>query len=288
MKILIIGASGFIGSHLANRLLEKGQHEVYAVSRKKIVNTSSSLHSIPCDVAESNFTSFLPTGIDCVIHLAQSDQYKNFPEGVDDIFAVNIRATQLLLEWCRKNEVKKFIYASSGNVYQRQNKLLTETDVCEPIEYYGASKYAAEQLVKQYKQFFHTCILRIFGVYGPSQKNMTIPNIIERVLNGQEVTLAKGSGLYFTPLFISDCVEMMVCTIEKENKNSLYNLAGNERIHLGQLVDLISKFVKKTPVTKLTEGEEMYLTGSATLFNEDHQYNPAITIEEGLKKILHT
>ena len=288
MNILITGANGYIGSNLITHLLKKEDYVIYALSKSEIAISNDRFINIVCDLSGVHFTQKLPQGIDTVIHLAQSNQYRNFPEGAQDVFAVNIQSTQLLLEWSRKNNISKFIFSSTGNVYKPENKLLTEKDACEPIGYYGASKYAAEQLIHTYSQFFRTIVVRIFGVYGPGQKSMTIPNIIERIKSSTPITLAKGIGLNFTPLYISDCIEMLTHIIENKNKNKLYNLTGNETIHLGHLVELISKFVNVVPKIKLTEDEPMYLTGSATLFNEDHQYNPAITIEEGLKKILHT
>ena len=289
MNILVTGALGYIGSHLVQKLLGDSKNVVFAVFRNHLQESTFNLIPVIADLTDTNFTDSFPKNIDVIVHLAQSKGYRNFPDASDDIFSVNVRSTQLLLEWGRKNGIKKFIFASTGNVYKQQNKLLKETDICEPIGYYGASKYAAEQLIKPYNQFFQTNILRIFGVYGPTQKNMTIPNIINRIKNGQEITLAKNAGLYFTPLYIDDCVEMILCNIYKSMENSeiIYNLAGNEPVHLGKVLELVSGFINTiTPIVRITDEEPMYLMGDDSLFSNDFSFTPSVKIEEGFKKML--
>jgi len=184
MNILISGADGFVGSNLLKKLLEEGSHEVYALSKKSGLQSSRKCHVIKCNLSDENFTKVLPNNVNVVVHLAQSNQYQNFPNEVDDIFKVNIIATQHLLDWSRKTGIKKFIFASSGNVYKPKNIMHSEEDACEPIGYYGATKYAAEQLMKAYNNFFQISILRLFGIYGPGQNKMTIPNIIKKIDNG--------------------------------------------------------------------------------------------------------
>jgi UDP-glucose 4-epimerase len=287
VNILITGASGYIGKHLiANLLSSHNDIAIYVVYRKPPKDNNKAILSVITDLKNPDFTKALPEKIDVVLHLAQSNLYRNFPQDVEDIFAINVYATQLLLEWGRRSGTEKFIYASTGNVYQQQNKLLTEEDACNPKGYYGASKYAAEQLIKPYSVFFQTTILRFFGVYGPGQKLMTIPNIIDKVLTGKEITLAKGEGLKFTPLYIDDCTEMLKRTIFNGKTSGLYNIAGSEVVHLGALVELVSKLKKLTPVVKLTNNEPTYLMGDGSLFNADFEFKPQTDINVGLKKTL--
>lgn len=286
MKILITGATGFIGSNLISSLIKDTGCFIYTVSKTPVSNSSSNLKNILYNLTDKNFTDKLPENVDVVIHLAQSNEYRNFPDKANDIFEVNVHSTQLLLEWSRKTGVKKFIFASTGNVYKLQNKLLNETDICEPEGYYGASKYAAEQLIKPYNQFFETIILRIFGVYGPGQKKMTIPNMIEKIKNGEEIILADGKGLCFTPLYIDDCVEMITRIIHKNQNSKIINLAGSEKIDLGQLVEIICKIIDTAPKIKLIKKDAMYLMGDTTLFKNEYKYSHSIDIGTGIKKTI--
>ncbi len=290
MKILITGAKGYIGSHLIQELEKDVSLEIFGVSRTK---TDSEVRSekkkyIYADLSSDNFTKELPDNIDVVIHLAQSSAYRDFPAMAEDIFNINVRSTQLLLDWSVKTGVKKFVFASTGNVYKQQNKLLNENDPCEPVGYYGASKYAAEQIIKPYNQFFETCILRIFGVYGPGQKKMTIPNIIEKIKNREEITLAGGKGLCFTPLYIDDCVEILMKLISNTRNPQICNLSGNEIIHLGNLIQIIGKTLDIKPLLKIIESKPMYLTGSNQKLVDEIAYTPKIKIERGIALTLNS
>lgn len=287
MRILITGASGFIGKHLVDSLAMDDSYSIDAISRSPLLNLNPKAKNHISDLSLSGFENALRVKIDTVVHLAQSNQYSNFPEGAEDVFSVNVRSTQTLLEWSRKNGVKKFIFASTGNVYKQQNKLLTENDICEPLGYYGASKYSAEQLVKPYSDFFQTTILRFFGVYGPGQKKMIIPNIINKVLTGKEIILAKGEGLNFTPLYIDDCIEMLKSVISgSKTGDELYNISGTEVVHLGKLVEMIAASTNMSPILKLTDMQPMYLMGDGTFFYRDFNYIPSINIKNGLYKTL--
>ena len=286
-NIMITGANGFIGSYLVHHLAKFDHFTIYPVDKYALYNITEKLQPIIADFTDKNFTESIPRDIDIIVHLAQSNKYRNFPDSVDDIFAINIHSTQQLLEWSRKIGVSKFIFASTGNVYKPQNKLLNESDLCEPDSYYGASKYAAEQLVKPYSQYFSTTILRLFGVYGPGQTNMIIPNLIECLRNQKEIILAKNIGHSFTPLYIDDCVEMIVKILKSNvhRKSIIYNIAGNEVINLFDLVTLKSEFLKVIPNFKVTEKKPVFLMGANNKFNKDFSYKPPTTLESGIKSL---
>ncbi len=288
MNILITGANGFIGSHLVAKLAQDINNTVYAVYRKDNQANLPQVKKIFVDLSTENFENQLPKEIDCIVHLAQSEAYREFPEKANQIFDINVKSTQRIAEWALKNKIKKFIFSSTGNVYKQQNILLKENDTCEPIGYYGASKFAAEQLIKPYQDFFDVFILRIFGVYGPGQKQMTIPNIIDRVKNNSTVTLAKNAGLFFTPLYIDDCIEMIERIINSTNpkKFNTYNLAGSETIHLGELTESIGEILGINPKIEINNNEPMYLMGDVSLFNKDFGYNTNTNIKKGLTQTL--
>jgi nucleoside-diphosphate-sugar epimerase len=287
MNILVTGAAGYIGSNLIHFLMKKSNYVVYAVSRDKLHVSDKQLHHVVCDLTEFDFINKLPPKIDTVIHFAQSNEYRNFPDGASDMFAVNVRSTQLLLEWGRRNKISKFIFSSTGNVYKPQNKLLIESDACQPNGYYGASKFVAEQLIQPYSQFFETKILRLFGVYGPGQKGMVVANIIEKLRSGEAVTLAQGIGLKFTPLYIDDCVKMIEETIRIKTDANIYNFAGNKVIRLGDIAELIAQNLKINLEILTNQNNPTYLMGSIDKFLNDYEYVPTIDLEIGIKRTLN-
>ncbi len=287
MKILITGASGYIGTNLVKSLLADDLIKIVTITRSSFDLSAPNYSNIKCDLANPDFDSILPPSIDVVIHLAQSKKYRNFPDDARDVFDINVMATQRLLEWAKKNGVKKFIFASTGNVYKSQNKLLNEIDECSPIGFYGATKYAAEQLVNSYSIFFSTCIFRIFGVYGPGQQNMTVVNILNKVKNNEEVTLAQGEGLSFSPLYIDDCVGMIKEVVYRENKCKIYNLGGVQPITILHLTKLAERAFNTKSILKQTNDELLYLKCDSSLFCSEYNFKHKATLEKGIEKIIN-
>ncbi len=116
MNILILGANGFLGRNLVNLLSEN--HKVYALVRNSKNCYFRLNHNV--SVIEHNLSDLtlpkLPDDIDVIFYLAQSRRFREFPDGVDDMMAVNIYAPVSLAKWAISNKVKTFAYASSGGV----------------------------------------------------------------------------------------------------------------------------------------------------------------------------
>jgi UDP-glucose 4-epimerase len=105
MRILVTGAAGFIGRRLVQNLTR--QHEVFGLSRRP----SSPAQSIQMDLSVGVDTAALPQRIDVVVHLAQSEYFREFPERADHIFAVNVESTFRLLEYARRAGASRFVLA---------------------------------------------------------------------------------------------------------------------------------------------------------------------------------
>ena|SRR3990167_3441342 len=244
MNVLITGVNGFIGQHLSRLLATK--HNIYGVARTLVsARAQTAIKLIYADFLNPDFFDLLPRDIDCVIHLAQSQQYRDFPGGADDMRRINIDATCNLLEWARKTGVKQFVFTSTANVYGNSAELLTELHATKPDSFYGASKLAAEHLARQYQTYFQVDILRLFTVYGPGQKGMLIPNIIERITTGKPVTLAKGKGLYLTPIYIDDVVAVIDSLIDISSGSvvRLFNVCGDKVSSLADIVGVLESAV---------------------------------------------
>lgn len=263
MKILITGVNGFIGRHVSRNVA--ATHTIFGVTRAgSPIPSQPAVKLLQADLSEPHFCNCLPLNTDCVIHLAQSQHYRTFPEGADDMRRINIDATFQLLEWARKADVKQFIFASTANVYGKSKDLLTESSPTQPESFYGASKLAAEHLVQQYKKFFQVDILRLFTVYGPGQKGMLIPNLIERIKTGQRITLAEGVGLYLTPIYVGDVVATIDKLIETPSKIPvrLFNVCGNKVVSLAEIVKTIEALMGLQAVIELTDEKVQYFTGA--------------------------
>jgi len=285
MNILITGAGGFIGSSLVRTLAAESRDEISGIVLEATGFSHPRYHEIELDLAGPDFRARLPSSVDIVVHLAQSLGYRNFPETANDLFAVNVDSTFRLLEWARTHGVQKFVLASTGNVYEPSTKTLTEADPCRPASFYGASKYAAEVLAGQYSHFFETAILRIFGVYGPGQNSMMVPDMIRRVRTGTEITLAEGRGLVFTPVYVDDCVELLlrVIRLPGSGPSGVFNLGGNQVVDLKTIVDVLGRYLGKTPHTRTVDGPATFFVGDSTKLYSRVGFLPRVGLEPGLE-----
>lgn len=289
MNFLVTGANGFIGRSLVKRLLSIETNQVYGVDLSPLKTSKSNFQPIVVDITTKNWTREIPAQVDSVIHLAQSKRYRDFPNGAEDMVRVNIESTFHLLEWSRKNKVQKFLFASTGNVYKKSREIRKETDECMPDSMYASTKLSAELLIYPYCSFFQTIIVRIFCVYGPGQKDMIIPTMIKRVQSGREIIIGRGVGLYFTPLYISDCVTM-IKRLLKNQKNiacgEMFNLAGNEIVNLADVIKMIGNLIHQKPYVRITDDEPSYLMGSNEKICKVIKYHPRVCFSEGISKTI--
>ena len=278
-SVLITGASGFLGRNLSSRLSHSERYKLILVNRENHFDLSS-----------NGWTDKIPaTQVDIVIHLVQSNRFREFPEGAEDIFKVNMASTFELLEWARNHGVKRFIFASTGNVYKEQQDKSTELSDCDPESFYAVSKYCAEKLIESYANVFEVINARIFGLYGPGQKDNLIDNIIKSVQSGNEITLASGKGLFITPVFIEDAIDSFICLMNSSipNPKLVVNLAGDETLSLHDIVFSISEVIGKSPEIKETGEDPKYLCGDNLKFKNIFGASDFIDFDEGIRKTLN-
>ena len=287
MKILVTGASGFIGSHLVSALLRNPEYEVYTADRSLHSPLSSRHYPIQIDFSsEFVLPGQLPKP-DAVVHLAQSRHYREFPDKAKDIYMVNVNSTFQLIDWCKRNGVAKFIFASTGSVYKNSTAILMESNETEASNFYAASKLAAENLLKPYSDSISIAILRLFSPYGPGQKNMLIPNIIDKILSGGEIQLNQNKGLLLSPIYIDDCIEIISRLISTEIKKfEILNLGGAKETSLREIIDLVASLSGKKANVKIQEGNVVNIRCDSSRIYNLTKYQPLTSLQEGLKKCI--
>jgi len=284
VKYLITGAGGFIGSHLIKKLIEKGNSIIIAFYSHPPHFKHPMVKQIIADLSQPGWTDLIPNSVDIVYHLVQSKHYREFPEGAIDMAAVNIMSTIEILEWSRRNNIKIFFYSSTANVYKKTNQKVDFSFPCKPCSMYAATKLSAEYLVRQYEKYFQVAILRLFTIYGPKQRNMLIPSIIEKVILDREIFLAKGNGIYLTPLFISDCIEMLIGLKDtKHSKTIQLNIAGSDVVSLKEILDIIESYLNKKSIRIITDEEPHSLVGKNDKVCQSISYRPTVNICRGLQ-----
>jgi len=284
-RILITGAAGFIGSRLL-RVLQT-QYEVFGLVRKlPAKDCLGGVHWIEQDLAEPFDYSRFPERVDVIIHLAQSRSYKQFPEGAKDIFHVNIKSTFNLLEYGRHVGAECFMLASTGGVYGHSYERFAETDPVSPLDFYLTSKFASELLIANYRKFFRTVVFRFFFVYGPGQKGMLVPRLMEKVKKSETILVEGNPGVRINPIFVEDAVRVFEAGLHLATSD-LFNVAGDEVVTITELVRLIGEVVGKEPVIDYkdvkTEGN---LVGDNRRMKEMLGVFPRTRMRDGLRLML--
>lgn len=304
MKSLITGCAGFIGSHLADKLLEEG-HEVIGIDcftdyyprSVKEKNIKSALESenftfIEKDIIEIND---FPE-IDYVFHqAAQAGVRASWGRSFEIYTRNNILATQKLLEYYKDRSIKKFIYASSSSVYGNVDKLPIREDAPKnPFSPYGVTKLAAENLCSLYFMNYGmpTVSLRYFTVYGPRQRpDMGINKFVNAALKGIPIEVF-GDGTQtrdFT--YVSDVVRSNILAAKSDVKGENFNIGGGSRISVNDLLAIIEKSSKKNIQVNYIDhqkGDVKHTYSDVGKAEGMIGYKPRVGIEEGITRYVES
>jgi nucleoside-diphosphate-sugar epimerase len=301
MKSLITGAAGFIGSHLAQRLLGAG-HEVVAID--------NFLDNYPRRFKEANLAAFgknprlqffaedlltidmkrLLEGVDYVFHLAgqpgvRSSWGKEFGRYTEN----NIQATQRLLEAVKDLKLAKFVYASTSSVYGDTVDLpMREDGGTRPVSPYGATKLAAEHLCYLYCRAFNvpTVALRFFTVYGPRQRpDMFFHIFMRALLRGDEVPLYDDGEQTRDFTYVADIVDGLLGAAHYPGLGEVFNLGGGSEVGLLDAIELIEKIAGRKANLKRFDRQKGDVRRTRARLDEARKklgYAPKSGLEAGL------
>jgi UDP-glucose 4-epimerase len=282
---VVTGASGLIGTHLLPRLART--HDVVAVSRRAMPPQPGVTH-LTCDLADPSFRSRLPRRADALVHLAQSLRFREFPDGADDMLAINVAATQRLLHWSLEAGVAHATIASSGSVYAPGPKALYEDDHLRPFagcDFYSATRIAGEALAHAYRSKLPVTVLRFFFVYGAGQeRHMLLPRLVDRVRSGTPVFLDGPVGMLFKPTHASDAASGILASVARAPGTTI-NVCGPESLSLRTVCERIAHRLKVTPEFEVRD------TPAADFIACDARMRDAlgpatVTFDDGLPTIL--
>ena len=242
MRILVTGASGFVGGQLVPALAGAG-HDVYALVREP-GRAPADATSVEADLSQPLRRRELPA-VDAVVHLAQANV--SFPDAARELYRVNTAATHELLEYARGVGASRFVYASSGSIYGLGDGVVDEDTPRRASDFYAVTKRNAELLVEAYRPFLATAVLRPFAPYGPTQHGRLIPNLVRSVREGVPVKLNEGGRPRMTPLHVDDVVRAFAGALELDGHH-VVNVAGDEAVGIDELAALIGAAVGREPV----------------------------------------
>jgi len=290
MRILLTGATGFIGSRLRRALAATG-HEVVGVTRSAPPTDPPDVQCqwIRMDLEQPPARPPV-TGLDAVIYLAQSRAYREFPAKAREIFAVNATALFGMLDWARTERIRAFVYASSANVYPPSAAPLPESTPLGPESFYGRSKQMGELLVASYADYFHCTTFRFFTVYGAGQSGTLIPSLVDRVRNGQAIQVQGRSGLPLSPVYVEDVTRFLIAALEPRppaRDGDVFNLGGPEALDIRRIGEQIGEALGREPIFETRPGPEpLGWLPDATRLVATFGSSPAVPFRDGIRHMV--
>ena len=308
MTILVTGGAGFIGSHLVERLLTEG-HRVICLDNfdpfydpaLKHRNLSQALRDsrfrlVAGDLRDEGLIGklFQEEKIEFVAHLAARAGVRPSVQDPALYADVNICGTIRLLEACRKNGVRRFVFASSSSVYGNNSRVpFSEEDpVNSPISPYAATKKAGELLGHTYHHLYglDVACLRYFTVYGPRQRpEMAIHHFTRSIHEGRKISIFGDGNSLRDYTYIDDAIEGTLGALSREHGYEIYNIGESQTIRLSQLIQALEEQIgKKAVVEHLPEqpGDVKHTYADIRKAREHLGYSPKTDIREGLARFV--
>lgn len=308
MKILVTGCAGFIGSHVAEALLLRGDtvigidniNDYYDPAKKEknleILKKHKKFVFYKEDIRNYDNLKriFIRENPDKVVHLAARAGVRASIQNPLLYQDVNIRGTLNLLELAKNSKAKSFVFASSSSVYGNQEKtpFSEDDDVSTPISPYAATKRAGELLCYTYHHLYNTSItcLRFFTVYGPrGRPDMAPYKFTKLIIEGKPVPRYGDGTTKRDYTYITDIVKGVIAAIDKELSFEIINLGNNKPVMLNDFIRVIEEATHRKAVIK----EMPMQPGDVNITYADIRkaqrllgYQPETSIEEGMKKFV--
>ena len=249
-KILVTGLTGHLGKNLAKNLNK--YFYIYSLQRRTYFNYKN-IKEIKCDLgkeSEKEIIKKIPRGIDTILYLAQSEHYKNFPEKNEDIFKINLQVPFWLLQYSLKNNVKKFLYTSTGEIKFSTKKKIRNNN------FYQNTKLSFEKLISNFDKYIGVSILRMFYLYSNVENNGLVNSLCKKINNNQKITLngsKDGDLIHIT--HAEDCANF-ITHIMRKNISDFFDLAPERRISIRRLSESIAKKMNKNVEFVINKKEE--------------------------------
>jgi UDP-glucose 4-epimerase len=293
MNVGVIGGSGFIGSHVVDKLIEEG-HEVTVFDIMK--PHRNDVRHLYIDITDLSKTAVGLTGdYDAIYLLAAmadvNDVYKNPVEAGE----VNILGVANVLEAARRNAIDRVILASTVWVYglssEREVDENTPLHVTKADHVYTSSKIAAELYCHSYQRLYglNFTILRYGIPYGPRARGGTVVAIfVKRALNGEPLTIFGDGSQYRNFIYVEDLAEGNVASLKDIAKNKTYNLEGMRPITVKEVAETVKKYIGDVEI-EYKEGRPGDFEGkivSAEKAKRELSWEPKVAFEEGVGRYI--
>ena len=326
MNILVTGSAGFIGSHLAQKLLERedtvigidNHNDYYDIKLKEdrlnqFIDNKNYSH-YRCDIADKNeiekiFKEHKPKK---VINLAAQAGVRYSIENPHSYIDSNIVGFTNILEACRHNKVSHLVYASSSSVYGANTKMpfSIHDNIDHPLSLYAASKKANELFAHTYSNLYQlpTTGLRFFTVYGPwGRPDMALFKFTKAILNNEPIQVFNYGNHKRDFTYVDDIVEGVIRVLDKPAEPNtewtgkapdsgssfapwrVYNIGNNNPIELNDYISAIEDatgVIAKKEFLPLQPGDVPETYADISDLEEFFEYKPTTKVEDGIKNFV--
>jgi len=311
-KIFITGGSGFVGYHIAKQLIksnhqviiydaflnfipvQESTYEFYLKERLKDIQDKTKI--IKGDLRDKNHLKKIikEESPEIIIHLAGIPIASASNQFFDDAIQTNLNGTINLLEAIRENpSVKRLVYTSSSFVYgDFKYEPADEAHPTNPIDIYGATKLAGENLIKSFTNRFGVehVIIRPSAIYGPTDANRRISQIfIESAIKGEPLILHDGGEGKLDFTYVEDAAQgFVLAALSPQAKNETFNITRGESRKIKEFVEILQKYIPniKTVVKEPEDRRPNRGTLDIAKARRILGYSPEYSLERGLQKYL--
>jgi UDP-glucuronate 4-epimerase len=308
MKILVTGAAGFIGSHLATRLLARGDTVVgldnmnayYDVrlkeSRLALLRARPGFEFVKADLVDRAAMGAIFAGgrFDAIVNLAAQAGVRYSLEDPHAYVDANVTGFLNVLEGARHHGTSHLVFASTSSVYGTNDKLPFDegqrTDT--PISLYAATKKANEVMAHSYAHLFGipTTGLRFFTVYGPwGRPDMALFKFTRGILAGEPIPVFNEGRMVRDFTYVDDIVEGVVRTIDRPNRYRIFNIGNNQRVELMAYIRAIEKalgMTAKLELLPMQAGDVAATEADTSALAEYTGFKPDTPVEEGVRRFV--
>ena len=292
-KLLIIGGSGFIGSHLAERSLSLG-YTVDIISLNKNKNKNKKIKFIYLDLRNLTEVKKLnKLDYDYVVNLSGYIDHSNLLSKGNTIIDTHFNSIQIIIQKLLNTKIKRFIQIGSSDEYGLNKSPLSEMMREDPISPYSFAKTATTHFLKMLHRTenFPCVILRLFLVYGPKQNiDRFIPQVIKGCIENKKFNTSEGNQLRDF-CHVDDVISAILSTFDEDKVNgNIINIGSGQPTKIKTVIKLIKKITNKgSPLygsfkSKKIENKSLY--PKITLANKLLGWSPKIKLEEGLKNTI--
>ena len=313
MRVLVTGVAGFIGMHVAERLLARGDAVIgidnlnsyydpaLKEARLKRLIPKSGFDFIRADVSDSAALSSLCSREkpESIVHLAAQAGVRYSLENPAAYVNSNLVGFGNILEVCRQNPVRHLVYASSSSVYGANAKVPFSTGdrTDEPVSLYAATKKANELMAFTYSHLFSIPAtgLRFFTVYGPwGRPDMAYFKFTQNILAGRPIEVFNGGQLQRDFTYIDDIVTGVLGTLDRppvsEGRNPphrLYNIGNSSPVALGEFISILETVIGSPAIREMQPmqpGDVPATFADVSDLERDVGFRPATPLEDGLRR----